>query len=356
MKQKKIIIVTTALTNDGAERVLSQLSNEWIRLGHQVKIVSIGKSDKSNSYSISDKIEVVSIYQPKKSRIGWYLKQISALTKILNQDKNAVVLSFLSRSMYMLSICKFFTKNKIIFSERNDPTKWPEGKLKQKARDIAFCLADKCVYQTEEAKSFFPKAAQKHGVVIKNPCNSELPERYQGERRKVIITACRLHPQKNLPMMLNAFKKLSLEFPEYQLKICGQGEEKAKLEELAKELEIYNKVEFAGFVKNIHQEMLDCSMYVCSSDYEGISNSMLEAMGMGIPTISTDCPIGGAREMITSGVNGVLVPVNDSEALYVAMKQLITDPSFADSLSNEAYKIRKEYHITNIAKEWLNIM
>lgn len=356
MKSKKIMIVTTALTNDGAERVLSQLSNEWVRMGHKVKIVTSGKSARNQSYNISDKIEVISIYQPRRNRLTWYFKQISAMIRIMKRDKDFVVLSFLSQSMYMLAVCSFFTKNKIIFSERNDPTKWPEGKLKQKARDIAFCLADQCVYQTAEAKSFFPKKAQKHGVVISNPCNADLPELYRGQRRKVIITACRLHHQKNLPMLLRAFQKLSAEFPEYQLEICGQGEDKQMLTELTNELGISDKVIFAGFIKNIHQEMRDCAMYVCSSDYEGISNSMLEAMGMGIPTVSTDCPIGGAREMITSGVNGILVPVGDSDALYAAMKQIITDSALAKRLSDAAYKIRGDYNISKIAQKWLDIM
>jgi len=356
MKKRKIIIVTTALTNDGAERILTQLSNEWIRLGHQVKILLIGKPTESSGYAVSDKIEIVNIYQPKKSRIGWYFKQIRALIRMLNKDKDATVISFLSQSIYILALCKPFIRNQIVFSERNDPNRWPEGKLRKTARDLAFCVADVCVYQTEEAKSYFPKAAKKHGIIIKNPCNSNLPERYTGERKKTIITACRLHNQKNIPMLLNAFKKLSAEFPDYCLEICGQGEDKDKLVNLTHKLGLDDKVLFSGFVQDIHTKMRDCAMYVCSSDYEGISNSMLEALGMGIPTISTDCPIGGAREMIESGKNGILVPVGDSDAMCNAMRQVINDPTLAEKLATEAYNVRNDYNITKIAKQWIRIM
>lgn len=88
-------------------------------------------------------------------------------------------------------------------------------------------------------------------------------------------------------------------------------------------MELQNSVFLPGFTEDIHGKMHDCAMYVCSSDYEGISNSMIEALGMGLPTISTDCPVGGAREMITDGENGMLIPVGDVEALCNAMVSVV---------------------------------
>ena len=67
-------------------------------------------------------------------------------------------------------------------------------------------------------------------------------------------------------------------------------------------------------------------MFVSSSDFEGISNSMLEALGMGLPVVVTDCPVGGARMVIKSGENGILVPVGDTQAMYEAMRSVLKDP------------------------------
>ena len=97
-------------------------------------------------------------------------------------------------------------------------------------------------------------------------------------------------------------------------------------------------------------------MFVSSSDFEGISNSMLEALGMGLPAVVTDCPVGGARMVIKSGKNGILVPVGDTQAMYEAMRSILKDPALADKLSQEAIKVRDEFPLWKIAKRWLEVL
>ena len=356
METKEIIILTTTLGGNGAERILTELSNEWVRSGNRVIVMQIGVDDNSSSYILDERVERINVRAKRKNRVLWYIKEVQAVIKTLNDHKNATALAFLSQSFYILSIASFFTKNKIVFSERNDPTRWPKKWIHRKARDMAFCKADVCVFQTKEAMSYFPKKARDKGIVIPNPCNPNLPERFIGERRKVIITASRLHNQKNLPMLIKAFYSFHKEFPEYRLEIYGEGEERHNLESLVDSLGLGESVALPGFAKNIHEIMVDCAMYICSSDYEGISNSMLEALGMGVPTISTDCPVGGAREMIQSGMNGLLVPVGDDESLFMAMKRIAEDQSFADMLSENACRIKADYTIQAIANKWLEAM
>ena len=94
-------------------------------------------------------------------------------------------------------------------------------------------------------------------------------------------------------------------------------------------------------------------MYVLSSDYEGIPNSLLEAMAMGMPVISTDCPIGGASMLIEHGVNGLLIPVGDSEKLHSAMHYFAKNPETAEQCAREAAKIRKRLSVKQICDQWL---
>ena len=94
-------------------------------------------------------------------------------------------------------------------------------------------------------------------------------------------------------------------------------------------------------------------MFVLSSDYEGISNAMLEAIAMGVPTITTDCPIYGARVYIDNGVNGILTPVGDKNALVDAMCRIAADNSLTESLSQNGAAIRNNYSVTRIAKLFL---
>ncbi|MDU6786002.1 MAG: glycosyltransferase, partial [Veillonella sp.] len=110
------------------------------------------------------------------------------------------------------------------------------------------------------------------------------------------------------------------------------------------------------FASNILEKVAPCSMFVSSSDFEGISNSMLEALGMGLPVVVTDCPVGGARMVIKSGENGILVPVGDTQAMYEAMRSVLKDPALAAKLSQNAIKVRDEFPLWKIAKRWLEVL
>lgn len=356
MEKKEILIVTIALGNDGAERVLTELANQWIGQGHKVSIVQTGANNYGCNYKLSDQAELINIHATSTCKPIRYLQEISMLRKLLKDRPNAIGLSFIVSSIFTLCVAGIGLKNKIVVSERNNPKECPAGKLQQKLRDLSFCLADVCVYQTDEAKSYFPKKAQDNGFIIPNPINANLLPMHQGERRKAIVAACRLHPQKNLRMLFKAFSMLSAEHPDYVLELYGQGAEEEMLRQYAKELGVEDKILFMGFTSSIHQKMVDSAMYVSSSDYEGISNSMLEAMGMGVPTVVTDCPVGGSRMVIRNNENGILVPVGDAEAMYRGMKKVIEEPEFAQKISNEAFKVREQYPIEKISQKWTALM
>ena len=126
--------------------------------------------------------------------------------------------------------------------------------------------------------------------------------------------------------------------------------------EYAKELKIESSVIFHGFAKNVHESIVDAGMYVMSSNYEGISNGMLEALGMGLPVIATDCPIGGARMFINDGVNGLLIPTNNKEKMVSAILSLIEDECTAEKLGKKASAIREELKVEKITGMWRKLI
>lgn len=353
---KEIIIVTISLGNDGAERVLTELATEWLNKGHLVTVIQTHANRYGCEYYLPEGINKIYIQVNYKNKILRILKESMELIKILRKHPNATALSFLSASSLILAIASIFTKNRVIFSERNDPSRVPVGKGQQLMRDLAFNFADCCVFQTEDAKKHFNKKIQSKGIIIPNPINGSLPEIYEGERKKIIVTACRLHPQKNLKMMIDAFQMLSEIYSDYKLVIYGQGILEQDIREYIRYKKMDDCVLLPGFEKNIIEKIADCTMFVSSSDYEGISNSMLEAMAMGLPVVVTDCPIGGARMMIQDNENGLLVPVGDTTKLFLAMKRIIEDNSLASRLSRNASKIRNAIPLSVIAERWLELM
>ena len=169
-------------------------------------------------------------------------------------------------------------------------------------------------------------------------------------------------PQKNIELLINAFEKLHIEYPGYRLEIYGNAQDneereyKNKIIRLICERQLDCCVTVYPPAANVHERVLKSAMFVSSSDYEGLSNSMLEAMAIGLPCICTDCLGGGAREVITDRENGLIVPMNDAEAMCRAMKEYIEDPALAEKCSLNAAAIREELSVEKITRQWLDII
>lgn len=353
-RQIEIVILTHHMGNAGAERVLSVLANYWAEIGLHITVFQTGLKRNINNYKLHDGIKIIDIGYSDKifSRTRQTIKIIEELRPI----KSPVLISFTFREYLLATAASIFVKTRKIFSERNDPVITPPQKIKKLWRNLFFTFADVCIFQTKEAKEYFSKRIQNHSYIIPNPINPTLPSPFTGKRRKVIITAARLEKQKNLLMLIEAFSLFQNKYPDYSLEIYGRGSLENELKDFIKKRGIQESANIMGYSDDIYLQMRDCSMYISSSDYEGISNSMLEALGLGLPTICTDCPAGGARETIQDGVNGLLVPVGDVQALYKAMCRVADNPVFAESLSRNAIKVREGLSVDIIAQRWLDIL
>lgn len=351
-----IFFLTESLGNGGAERVTTELIKSWTDLGHNVTIIQTDENKFGTEYSLPKNISKINISNNYKFRPFKILKNIQSLIKILKTNPEYPVITFLQQQCFMLSIASFFVPNKIIMSERNDPTKNPGRKITRKLRDWSFLRADKCVFQTELAKKHFSKSIQEKGTIIPNPINGNLPDPWTGERDKRIVMACRLNYQKNIPMAINAFKKLHTSFPDYKLEIYGQGRLKEELEKNIYNLGLKDSILLKGFSNSLLEDIKSASIYISTSDYEGISNALLEALGMGIPTIATDCPVGGTKMVIKNNENGILIPVGDERALLEGMKRIITKKDFSQYLSSNAIKVREQFPLDKISNKWIELI
>ncbi|MBQ7257596.1 MAG: glycosyltransferase [Abditibacteriota bacterium] len=241
-----------------------------------------------------------------------------------------------------------------IVMDCNNPEYNAQGKLKEK-RDWLYPYAAKCIMMTEGQKNWFNNNVQKITEIIPNPIRDDLPEPYFGERNKNIITFCRLSKQKNLPLLINAFKRVYEKHPDYTLSIYGQGKLREKLIEYIKSLNLQDVAHIYDFDPKIHERIKKSAMYVSSSNYEGFPNNTMEALGIGMPVICTDCDF-GPGDLIENEVNGLLVPCEDEEALAEAINRFIEDPAFAAECGKRAVKVREDLAPDKIGDRWIEVI
>lgn len=343
----KIVFVVPDMAGGGTERVISLLANEYVKRGIETAILSFAGTQQA--YVLDERVETVSAGGPSGGNLKVRWQRLAFMKDYFKKNKDCYIFSFSTIGTGFIVLSTLFKKRRMIVSERSDPTAYDHKRY----RDFFYGFADCLVCQTQEAIAAFPKHLQKKACVIGNPVDAATPERFEGVRAKKITTAGRLEAVKNHRMLIEAFALFSRGFPEYKLEIYGDGSLKEELRRFAAEKGIESKVVFHGFCRNVKEEIRDSGMFVLSSDYEGISNAMLEALAMGIPVVATDCPVGGCRTYIKNGVNGLLVSPGDAAGMAEAMRKIASDQKMSDKLSENAIKVRQEYSIEKIADQML---
>ncbi len=349
---KKILFFTYASSGGGAERVMTHLANSFAERGFSCTYLSLIEN---GYYDLDERVkrETVKVSSGKR-RVFSELKAIRRYIRKNSFDK-VIVFGYPVSIKIALATVGMSMKGKLIMSERNDPNSNIRSRAKRRLRNWAYTRADRVVFQTEEAMNFFPRAVRKRGIIIPNPLVKRIVCEKSDTEPNRLIAAGRIDEQKNFSLLIRAFSIFHKSHPQYRLDIYGspeKTEEVGKLTALISALDLASSVRLCGFSKEIQREMAASSLYVSSSDYEGISNSMIEAMAVGLPVVCTDCPCGGARMMIEDHVNGILVPVGKAEPLAAALSEVADHPEFALKMGRNAKKIAETLSVDVIFEKW----
>lgn len=352
----KILFYIGNLRKGGAERVVATLSNKLVEKN---EVIIITTTDEKIEYSLNKSIKLFNLknFDGNKNPLVKniiYLKRLKDYIKDIDPD---IILGFLPEPSYRLLILKPFIKSPVIISDRNDP-KIEYASLKSRTiMKFLYKRADGFVFQTDEARDYFCKKIQDKSIVIANPVDDRfLKTKYVGYKSTEFINFGRLNEQKNQILLIESFKDVIKKYPNYKLLIYGEGSLKNELSMYIKDNKLNNNVKLCGNVDDIDNILKDKKGFILSSKYEGMPNALMEAMAVGVPCISTDCPCGGPRELIKNNINGLLVKSNDKNELVSAMYKIIENDKMCKKIAMSAKKNMNNYSCDKIVSKWFDFM
>lgn len=313
----------------------------------------------------------VAVYNMNKTRRD-FLRLIFMLAyRVLPEIKPDVVVSFYpyTNTLVLLSRKFSLTKPAVVITEHNYTPIEQEhvrmARIRKILIKISYPRAERIIAVSTGVKDglikFFGVPEEKIKVIYNGIDYSSISllKDFVGDIRWFkdgipTITACgRLVRQKNYPLLFEAFARV-LKVCNARLLILGDGEERNSLEELACRLGVKESIIFLGFQKNPFNFIARSHIFVLSSGWEGFGNVIVEAMACGVPVISTRC-LSGPDEIIADGVNGILVPVGDRDAMALAILRLLNDEPLRRRLVEAGRKRAEDFCVKKMVAEYQKV-
>ncbi len=335
----------------GAERVISLLANDYARRGWDTQIAMLLKDDVEQKLDAN--VQLVNLNGPSDSYMKNAFFWLKAIRGYLKREKPDCVVSFIGRINALVLTAAFGAGVPIIVSERNDPRHDGRGKGMLQFCNAIYHTAKTVVFQTKTEEECFDAAVCRRGVIIPNPVSIEGVTRKEGSGFTV-VTAGRLAVQKNHKMLMDAMALLRRELPEARCVIYGEGELRQELDAYLEQTQLSPTVSLPGHALDIHEKIASASVFVLTSEYEGLPNALIEAMMLGIPCITTDYP--GSSEVMEDGVTGLIIPRGDAAALARTLCRLAQDPELARTLSENARAEAVKYRTENVIQAWRSVI
>ena len=363
---RRVTFVISSLRAGGAERVLSRMANYWAERGWPVALVTLEPTS-NDFYTLHPAVERVGLDVSAVSTSVWRavrnnLHRIRMLRRAIRALRPDVVIAFMAPTTVDTLLAARSYRVPVIVSERTDPVRAPLSGIWSLLRRVTYPWAQAVVVQTPEVERWAGEFVRKDIVhVIPNPISTSTantdtadvaPELDGGGRH--VVGMGRLDAKKGFDLLLRAFAACRDRRPEWSLTILGDGEERQRLEALAKQLGVMSHVRLPGTVANPTPVLRRADLFVLSSRVEGFPNALLEAMALGVPVVATEC--GGPSRIVRHDVDGLLVPSDDATALADAMAALMDDEARRLRLADRAVDVMKRFDVHTIMGTWETVI
>jgi glycosyltransferase involved in cell wall biosynthesis len=354
----KIHVFIAHMGLGGAERVCVTLANEWAARGHEVHIVTLNLDNDINTCNLSDGINVHSL---GVSRLRYsflpvfkYIRKYKPKFMLIFGNEMAIIIQKL-KDLHLVSVklvVRVLNNVNISLAKEDNISPVVENYLKSAQKNLK--KMDHIVAQCEDMGIQLINrglVAEDKLSVIYNPVSDIVIEKTEKEReavmaaeseaegKKEVVFIGRIDPQKNVADLIDAFALVKKDVPESLLRIVGDGVLKDDCENKVNKLGLKEDVIFDGIRTDMEKVYASASVIALSSEYEGMPNCLIEAIGCGVPIVSYDCPIGPA-EIVEDGVNGWLVPFSDKKALAESIKNALNKDWDKDKIKSSCDKFR----------------
>ncbi len=352
-----VLLITPNLKPGGSQKILVSLFNN---LNSNTYILNYKKNENFLAHFLKNKSKLIN------SNSKFITLSFFELREIINDKKIDVIVSSVRTINILIGLYSFlFSKKlKIFYHEPNVLTEFENLNIKLILRKllmkISYSRAVKIIANSNDTR----RDLLNHNIVkdskitvISNPIDLDIEDHKLDVRfneilskDKFIIISCgSLTYQKNFELLINAFKEVKKNRTNAFLVILGDGVLKENLQKVSNNLELSDDILFLGNVKNPQSYFKLANLYVCSSIYEGFGGTIVEAMLLGLPVVSTNCP-GGPKEILENGKKGYLVKNNDIDELRNGILKSIDNP-----IRYSVNEIKDKYLSMNIAKKYMNV-
>ncbi len=358
----RLLFVTKSLTflGGGAERILADVTGALAERGHEVMIATFDALGAESFYPLSDRVAfhrlgVGDIKIPTGivtlGRRAWALRRF---TRTARPD---LAIGFLHSSYVPLAVALANSKAPVIASEHIVFEHYRDLPVQRVALRTIVPLVCAMTAVSESMRSTFPRAMQRKMRVIPNPI-SQAREYADviGGRRKTLLSVGRLEKQKDQATLVSAFGLIADQFPEWTLRIAGEGALRANLERQVRSLGLGSRVELPGAVRNIGREYAAAQLFVLPSLYESFGLATAEALSHGLPAVGfAECP--GTNDLIEDGVNGLLARgVGSPQPLAQALAQLMSSPDLRVRMTRTGPPSVAHFSLEAIADRWEELL